>query len=139
MLQASGYIYNSIFVFVNHYYNCRPLSEFETALFENQIATITTSCGSIFNAILDHCNDSGNASYVLSHQNHHTGELDEVVSQQSDYRYTVPNVQLSTSGAYFIRTSTMCTTIQGVLLYKNKTLVIALQILLMILCNCATV
>ena len=52
-----------------------------------------------FNAIPDQCNDSSNNSYVLLHQNHHTGEL-EFEMQQPDNKFIVQNVQLSTLGIY---------------------------------------
>ena len=48
---------------------------------------------------VNHCNQPSNNSYILLHQNHHTGELD-IVSQQPGYKFTLSSVQLDSSGIY---------------------------------------
>lgn len=80
---------------------CKPLSELIAASFEDIASTIHVNRGSNveIHSRIDHCNDPNNSSYVLLHQNHHTGKLD-IVSQHQDNKFMVSDVQLSTSGIY---------------------------------------
>ena len=81
--------------------DCRPLSEVRVASYEDLTSTIHVNRGSNMEIYsrTDHCNDPINSSYVVLHQNHHTGKLD-IVSQHHDNKFTVSDVQLSTSGIY---------------------------------------
>ena len=54
-----------------------------------------------FSSPENHCNDPNNNMYVLLHENHHTGELDNV-SRHQEHKFTLSDVQLNTSGIYCI-------------------------------------
>ena len=77
---------------------CRPLPLVRAGAIEATIVPKLCSFMEIYSPE-NHCNQPNNNSYILLHENHHTGELD-VVSQQEDYIFTISNVQLNTSGIY---------------------------------------
>ena len=63
------------------------------------IYNVTSGSNIIFNSRRRNCDQLSNDTYILSHQNHHTREL-EVVSEQQGNKFIIPNIQLDTSGVY---------------------------------------
>ena len=104
-LWCNRYWLNGACLIFNHFIfltvNCRPLSEVRVASIEDLTSTIYVNRGSNIDidSCIDHCNDPVNSSYVLLHQNHHTGKLN-IVSQHQDNKFTVSDVQFNTSGIY---------------------------------------
>lgn len=81
-----------------------------------------------------HCNDN---NYILSRQNHQTGELEEI-SRQQDYRFTISNIRLNTSGVYCIHKQCSpkqcCFRISGSYIhrrYKNRNTIWIIKIMIL--------
>ena len=84
--------------------NCRPLQEVKDTIElmpgSSEEFTFQRPGSSI---ILDsNDGDPSNNTYILLHQNHLTGELEEV-SQQQGYKFTISDMQLNTSGVYCVQ------------------------------------
>ena len=75
--------------------SCKTLQEVENAVLEENIPGSSID---IYAPNLD-CDCVKNSTYILLHQDHQTGEL-KVESRQQEYKFTISNIQLNTSGVY---------------------------------------
>ena len=69
------------------------------------MATIRVNPGSSvsLNAPTDvTCSHPNNDNYVLLHESHRNQQLRIITQQPADHKFTIPNVQLSTSGIYCV-------------------------------------
>ena len=96
--ETNMYIYcDLIFIayILEYTVTCRPLQHIsDVAIYDVQPGSSIR-----FRSHSRSCNQPGNDSYTLLHQNHHTGQL-EIVSQQRNYKFVISDIQLSTSGVY---------------------------------------
>ena len=93
--------------YCSHTAQCRPRQEFRNGAFEahDQMATMLENPGSSvsLNAPTDvNCSHPDNDSYALLHESHHDQQLRIITQQTANHKFTISNVQLSTSGIYCV-------------------------------------
>lgn len=74
---------------------CVPFEKIEDATIKTQPASSIELISQI-----NGCSDPGNDDYILLHEDHKTGELQEISRQQNNHRFQISNIQLNTSGVY---------------------------------------
>ena len=71
---------------------------------ETEDATVVVQPGSsmvIYSETSNSCSNTSNDNYILLHENHRTGVLNEIARQQN-YTFQISAIQLNTSGVYCV-------------------------------------